>query len=332
MHIGVVGVNFKSSELFLREMLAKAFKRCFEAEIGFPCVLLSTCNRSELYFSSEDLANVHTNILAILRKEIDIPFEHVLYSYFGGECFAHLAAVTCGLDSAILAETEIQRQVKHSYALASASNTLPSSLHFLFQKCLKIGKAVRTAMPIKSGQESLEKILFQLSVLFVKEIKDVAILFIGNSEINRKILSFFKVKGISRITLCTRSPQKAIDLGIKIIDWSELSCWQEHEIVICGTNQEEYLISNSNVLQKGKSKLIFDLSVPRNIDPQLSRHPQIHLFNIEELSSMVDKRRRLPFSEIQKIDLNIREEVKRQIKIFYQKQQKSSIGAVCELF
>jgi glutamyl-tRNA reductase len=329
MRVGVVGVNFKSSDLFLRELLAKAFQRYFGNSSTFSSVLLSTCNRSELYFSREDLALAHTEILTILRKEIDVPFEHVLYSYFGGECFAHLASVTSGLDSAIIAETEIQAQVKQAYGNASLYYSLESCMHFMFQKCLKIGKGVRTSMLFSAREGRLERSLFTLSHLLVKDFKTASILFIGNSEINRKILGFFKCKGITDITLCTRTPRNAQDLNVRVVDWQEIPLWQNYEIVICGTNQENYLIGPSNAQEKGNIKVIFDLSIPRNVDPALGRHPGIVLFNIEELSEMVDNKHCLPDAEIQKIDNRIREEVDTQLLIFYKKQERA---AVCGLF
>ncbi|MES2345309.1 MAG: glutamyl-tRNA reductase [Chlamydiota bacterium] len=326
MRVGVVGVNFKSSDLMLREVLSKAFKHCFGNGSSFPSVLLSTCNRSELYFSCDELAFAHSEILTILRKEIDVPFEHVLYSYFGGECFTHLAAVTSGLDSAIIAETAIQAQVKQAYAYASLHDSLQSALHFMFQKCLKIGKGMRTSMTLSRGrknlQGSLERSLFQISLLLVKEFKTASILFVGNSEINRKIIDLFKSRGISNITLCTRTPKNAEDLNMHVTDWRELAEWQNYEIVICGTNQGEYLISALGEEKKGRTRIIFDLGMPRNVDPQLGRHPGIILFNIEELSSMVNCARRLPYAEIQKIEHKIRAEVDRQLLIFYKKQQR----------
>ena len=119
MRIGVLGINHKSSELPVREMLARAClcKFAKQAEIAqeLYCVVLSTCNRTEIYFSADDLAVAHTLILSCLREEVPEPFEHKLYTYFGFDCFLHLAMVTSGLDSVILGESEIQRQVKIAY-------------------------------------------------------------------------------------------------------------------------------------------------------------------------------------------------------------------------
>src|SRR3954466_9975105 len=107
MRVGVVGINHKLADLKLRETLAKACQRRFSAGNSLhgnhSFVLLSTCNRTEAYFTSYELAETHTYLLNILRQEVFEEFDHKLYSFFGSDCFAHLARVTAGLDSAIIA-------------------------------------------------------------------------------------------------------------------------------------------------------------------------------------------------------------------------------------
>lgn len=324
MRVGVVGISFKSSELSLRELLAKAFERCFAGEEHWNTVLLMTCNRTELYFSGEDLPEMHSEILTRLRKVVSAPFEHKLYSYFGGECFTHLATVASGFDSAILAETEIQRQVKFAYTSACLRSVLPSCLHFMFQKCLKIGKWVRTTMPMTDSQAGLEKLIFQLSRLLLPEKGSPSVLFIGNSEINRKILSYVRSKGMEKITLCTRALHNAKELGVRTVSWEELPRWHSYDIVISGTIQhQDYLLSSKMLPQEPQNRLIFDLSVPRNVDPLLQRHPNIQLYNIEELSQLIDNKRRISHTEIQHVETCIRQQVEKQLFLFQNKERKA---------
>jgi glutamyl-tRNA reductase len=323
MRVGVVGINFKSSDLSLRELLAKAFERCFARAGHLNAVLLMTCNRTELYFSGEDLPEMHSEILAQLRRVVSVPFEHKLYSYFGGECFTHLAKVVSGFDSAILGETEIQRQVKLAYSTACLRTALPSCLHFMFQKCLKIGKWVRTTMPMTDAQAGLETLIFQLIRLLLPENASPSLLFIGNSEINRKILSYIRSKGIDKITLCTRALHNANELGVHTVSWEELPHWHSYEIVISGTIQhQDYLLSSQTLPEEPQNRLIFDLSVPRNVDPLLKRHPKIHLYNIEELSWLIDHKRRISHTEIQQVEACIRHEAEKQLFLFQNKEKK----------
>ena len=155
MQIGVIGVNHKSANLELRESLTDAFQRLFQNEIpsplSLPPVLISTCNRTELYFVCSQLPEAHTKLLQSIRSFIHKEFEHALYSYFGKEAFLHLVRVTTGLDSAILGETEIQGQIKKDYE-KSCQSPLPKELHFAFQKALKIGKQVRTKALFQKNQ------------------------------------------------------------------------------------------------------------------------------------------------------------------------------------
>lgn len=330
MRVGVLGINYKSSDLQLREFLAKACQTSFGNESffssQFKVVLLSTCNRTEIYFSAEDLAQVHSELLAILRGKIELPFEHKLYSYFGVECFAHLATVTSGLDSVIIAETEIQKQVKTAYENACLYYTLPSCLHFMFQKCLKIGKEMRSSFPLSRGGVTLEGMIFHLSKLLLKDMKKTSVFFLGNSEINRKILSYFVRKGVGPITLCTRAPHSAKELkdnySIQLVDWSSLSSWKDYDLVICATNQQEYLLFYEQADFTCKTRLVCDLGIPRNADPYLKQHPGITLFNVEELGRLIDQKQDYRKKEIESSAEKIRFFVEKQFGLFHNKQKK----------
>ena len=198
MKIGVLGINYKSAEIAVREWVSKACRmsipRDGEIAEGLHAVLLSTCNRCEIYFSCDHLADAHSVLLNLLRREIDTAFEQHLYSFFGVDCFTHLAKVTSGLDSVIIAESEIQRQVKMAYEQTLLYYSLPSCMHFLFQKSLKLGKQIRSSFALSQNQVTIPKILFQLSEQFV----DLPVLFIGNSEINRKVITYFHRQGMRK--------------------------------------------------------------------------------------------------------------------------------------
>lgn len=336
MRVGVIGINYKSSDLNLRELIAKRCQMCFSNESDeaarLCCVVLSTCNRTEIYFSAADLTEAHSDILHLLRQDISEPFEHALYSYFGSDCFLHLATVTAGMDSIILAESEIQRQVKIAYENALLHRFLPSVMHFIFQKSLKIGKKVRCSFPILQSKNTLESTLFDLAGHFVADMSEAAILFIGNSEINRKIIHFFKKKEKHRITVCTRGLMSAEELvqnyNIKTVDWSQLSHWKDYEIVICGTNRPDYLLKPEHISSDSRTKIVFDLSLPRNVDPRLSRNPQITLMNIEELGQLIDKKRIIHLKEISASEELINSHVERYCALLHEKENRSVLCTV----
>lgn len=279
MEIGVIGINHKLADVALRELIAKAFQshhfHCFS-------VLLSTCNRSELYFSSENLAITHQEILQALK--CDLAFEQKLYTFFGIDCFSHLAKVTAGLDSAIIGETEIQGQVKQAYEAACSKKTLCKALHFLFQKSLKTAKEVRASYP-KSLPDIEHVLLHYAEEYFGAHLPSP--LFVGASDINLKIARFFKKKGVTNIGICNRTAKNFDDLSF--LPWEKLHTqWHSYDWIICATKCPHFILHETHTNLKSP-KLLIDLSVPRNIHPNV-QNETTKLLNIDDLQSLLDTR------------------------------------------
>ena len=327
MRIGVLGINFKSGEIHIREFVSQAcqkgISRLSEVARKYACVVLTTCNRVEIFFSAPDLAEAHSELLHLLKEEIPIPFEHKLYSYFGCDCFMHLAQVTSGLDSAIVAESEIQRQVKLAYEQTLLHYPLPSCMHYLFQKSLKLGKEIRSSLSFSQSQVTLAKILFEISEHLLKDLSSIPLLFIGNSEINRRTMAYFKRKGVEDMTLCTRSLSSAQEMAekkrLKLLPWQKLSAWKDYPLVICASNAPHHIVCAP--FDKGHSaRLVFDLSMPRNVDPALSRHPELTLINMEQLTGMMESRQSKNALEIDRAESIILKGVHRYVQAFQQKE------------
>ncbi len=266
LKVGVLGVNHKTAHLDLREEIARSVSQlCGSSFFPYPNVVLSTCNRTEIYFSAADLADGHSYLLSSLRKSVCIPFEQTLYSFFGIQCFYHLCKVAAGLDSAIYAESEIQRQVRTAYANASH---LPSCLHFVFQKALKVSKEIRSC-----HQRSVPSLYHALWAL--TEWRNRKVLLVGYSQVNRGLISFLLHKGIQPITLITRNPEQVRLEGIQVVDRQFLSHWQNYEIIVSAGTDHDYLIRGEG----HEEHVIFDLSVPRTVDPTVGAK----LYNIEEI-------------------------------------------------
>lgn len=305
MRIGVLGINNKLADLQLRERLAKGCHKHFSSQNAqhgiHSIVLLSTCNRTELYFCSEDLAVAHTYILSILRQEVHEDFDQKLYSYFGADCFLHLCRVATGLDSAILGETEIQGQVKNAYEQATEFIALPKELHYIFQKALMVGKKARSLRPAQQNIFGLEHAVFNAGMQHFKNLKDVQILFVGASEINNKVILNFKERHLHQITLCnrtTRSAKRMVEthrlewLDWKDLDWNNIDRLDEFDWLIFGTKASDFLLTKQALKHSFKnSKLIIDLSVPRNVDPEVDKDPRITLLNIDQLNCSLTERR-----------------------------------------
>lgn len=328
MHVGVIGLNHKLADLSLRELLAITCQRRFgsgcSVHVDHQFILLSTCNRTEIYFSSDDLTETHRYILGILRQDIAGDFEQKLYSFFDEDCFLHLARVTSGLDSAILFETEIQGQVKAAYANACKYSTYSYHLHFLFQKSLCLAKKIRADISFAREVPDIEHAILHTGEHFFPEVKNREVLFIGASDINLKILHFLKVKNIHDITLCNRTDKTAQQVAeryqVKILSWSKLNSWKEFDWIIFGTKSPHYLIDhNQTHFPPLSHKLIMDLCVPRNVDPSLGKNPHVTLLNIDQINRMVKRRKKQTRVLVQRAESLVADSSTRQVNIFRNK-------------
>lgn len=330
MFCGVIGIHARSSSLSLREIFAKACSLCFSqdhlATHLFSLIPLLTCNRAELYFSAKDLASAHSELLAYLREEMPSSFEQNLYSFFGVDAFSHLVEVTCGLDSMIIGETDIQGQVKKAYAQAAKKGKLSADSHFLFQKTLKIAKEMRSRDLMPKSRYCIPSMIEHLIKTLPKENEQPHILMIGNSDINKKITHYLSQSGIKPKALLTRFPE-AVSLSVDVLMRDQFSNWGAFDIVISATSSPHYIIKKEHLDKSNKKPyLIFDLSVPRTIDPRVAQDPAIQLFNIESIHSLLDNERKLFDDRIDRVKDNIRFACERQCAIFENKMQK---GLLC---
>lgn len=329
MRIGIIGINHKSADLKLREKLAKEAERLFGptrcAHLNFSSILLSTCNRTEIYFHSEDLAETHTYLLNAIRERIEEEFEHCIYSYFGSDCFLHLAKVTAGFDSALIGESEIQGQVKRAYEMANTYKPLAKELHFLFQKCLKIGKNLRSEAPVFKELPSIEEAILKVGNKLFEDLLMRKILFVGLSEINYKIFMRFKKMGCKNLFLCNRSFDKAHAIAqkeeVNLLNWQNLSAWTCFDLAIFGTKCPHFLITREEIKETITCKLVIDLSFPRNVDPKIGKC--ITLLNLNQLYSVIYRKRKLKALEFARLESQfITDAVEKQTAIFHLKEQR----------
>lgn len=330
MRVGVLGINHKLANLELRELLAKTCQRrlapSHSTHGDHSFVLLSTCNRTEVYFSSTELAATHSYLLSILRNDVCEDFDQKLYSYFGQDCLLHLCRVTAGLDSAIVAETEIQGQVKNAYEMAMQYHRLPFEQHYLFQKALGIAKKVRNVLPAKPGIPDIEHAIFQTGQHLFNDPSQAKVLFIGASDINEKILAHLKDKQVQQISLCNRTADKgeytACKYQVPFLPWQQLHQWHSFDWIILGTKSPNYLLK-ADQLQNASigHKLIIDLSVPRNADPELGRHPQVTLLNIDQINRRLNIRRQRLQHSLECAEEMIAQAIQLQIQLFHEKER-----------
>lgn len=328
LKVGVIGINHKIANLAFREAMARgAATLSGEKALFFPhsVLLLSTCNRTEIYFGGNDLASIHSDLLEWLRGYIREAFEHRLYSYFGLDCFIHLARVAAGLDSAILAETEIQAQVKTAYASACKFAKLPSCMHYVFQKALKIGKLVRNqsrefsrepeCQEVMGRGNSLFQAVWKLANQHLESISRARILLIGYSEINRGMVHFLRRRKIEQFTLITQQPATVSLEGCISLGYDAIDTWPDYDWIVCASAHDRFLIGG-----RGKGcHAIFDLSVPRNVDPDVGTSAGVMLYNIEQINDWIQQTRSRHTGLIAQSNALIRQETSRLAQIYWRK-------------
>lgn len=295
VRLGLVGINHLQADLGLREKIAEALQSSVDRfRFLFPeatFVLLSTCNRTEVYFSSEDPSHAQAALLDSLPEEWRREVLHKFYAFFDIDCFHHLATVTTGLNSAITGETEIQGQVKRTYEGARSSFTLPAEMHELFQWALMVGKLVRREFPLRRGMPDTGGAIVELARRELGPLEGKKLLIIGASEINRQVLQRIAHKGW-QVTLCTRSTEEAAqtlgNLSLEILPWHQLDNWKRADCVVLGTRYPGYLVTQEQAAHlQPKRRLLIDLAVPRNVSPLLGEVEGISLYNVDQLQHLV---------------------------------------------
>lgn len=324
MNIGVIGVNFRSADLSFREKLARNLEKLAQLHTTQPLsrVFLSTCNRFEVYFSAEDLMQAHSFLLKTLQNEFNRECSYKLYAYFCRDCFTHLCRVTAGLDSAIIAETEIQGQVKRAYQ-ENSSKINSSELHFLFQKSLKIGKTIRSQIPIKASVPNLNSMLKQMLYQLVDHYQKPKLLFVGTSKINEALLKSLPLEHYE-CTVTSRTPLRAKlfakKFQIQALSWDQLKTWHHYDGIVVATSHPKILIQVSEAA-KSRPRLILDLGVPRNVCPKINEMEGHKLLNIDQLNKLVRKYRRVKTEELCKAERQIKQSVFTHWSLFEYRQR-----------
>ena len=262
MRVGVVGLNYLTAPFELRERMTDVCNRLI---FRCPAVILTTCNRCEIYFSGEAIGKIEAHLMNVLETELGVDLSSVTYAHFERACFHHLVRVTSGLESAALGETEIQAQVKVAYEKTRVEKELPSDLHALFQKSLKIGKQMRNLHHFPGASEGIERVIERLLPKSCERI-----LFVGNSAINRRLMGHFGKE--NEIAVVTRGDSR--------IKKEAMGNWENYDAVIAATKTDRYFIERYG---GGEKKHLFDLAVPRNIAPAVGMHPDVELYNIDDL-------------------------------------------------
>ncbi len=301
--LGVFGVDYKTSSFETREHLSftideipNALHRLHAASVVREIIILSTCNRMEVYCVTQDIEFVVNAICEIKSLCPRTVMKKCGYIYTGIDCVKHLFRVVSGLESMVLGETEIVAQVKSAYNLSKTHKTLSTHLSGLFQMALSVEKDVRNATEINNVAISMGSAIVNLIAVNVPDIDKQSILFIGAGQMMKQISPYFKNINCLNKTVINRSLENAKKLsnimGASYAQLTDLtSLIDNYSIIIACCYSNSTLLDSSllhNAITSGKSLLIIDLSMPLVTNLNLRIHDNIHILTIDDIAKLVD--------------------------------------------
>jgi glutamyl-tRNA reductase len=328
----VVGVSHHMATVEERERFAftppeTAAMLQSQHEAGRSAVLLSTCNRCELYWSGEEDLEPWFRALARTRGAAeDLP----LLRYDGRDAVRHLFTVTAGLDSQILGETEILGQVRRAYDSARATGATTRNMDVILSAALAAGRRVRSETMLGRHPASVSSAAVDLVAENWGGIGTREVVVLGAGEAAEGVLRALHEHGASRVTLLNRRPVRAKVLaeawGAKPGSWEELEPkLQSADLVLVATAGARPVVSANQLAQAASGRaarelFVMDLSVPRNVEPAARAVPGVHLFDLDDLqrlccpaagapSAALDEAERVIEDELVRLGLSLRGKV-----------------------
>ncbi len=317
-----VGINYNTAPVSVRERLSfpteileSSLKGLLRVKDIEEAAILSTCNRTELYCSS-NLNNEQTLINWVSEtKQINIEdFAPYLYFHTDRSVCRHIFRVACGLDSMVLGEPQILGQMKTAYQAAFDAGALGKNLGTLFQHTFTAAKKVRTDTAIGSSPVSVAFAAVQLAQQIFDKLSEQTALLIGAGETIELAARHFSQQGIGRIIIANRTYDKAHALATQFngyaISLSELpNHLAEADIVISSTASQLPILGKGRVesaLKKRKHKPMFmvDLAVPRDIEAEVDQLRDVYLYTVDDLQNTIDQNmnsRRLAAAQAEEI-------------------------------
>lgn len=318
-----LGLNYRTAPVAARERFAVPKRRLAEscaALAALPgvqeCVLLSTCNRTEVYYwSPAPEQAAHAIFSFFMGEPADADVSTCFYRYQGAAALAHLAAVAAGLDSMVIGETEIFGQLKDAYRAALEAAAVAGRSHRVFQRIFSIGKKVRSCTPVTSGPSSVGAAAVQLAQGILGELSGANVLVVGAGEVARTTAQSLRSRGAQSIFVANRSYDRAQELaervGGRVIRFAEWVPYLEQiDIVIISTAAPVYVVSPEVLAQAcsrrgGRPLFLIDLSVPRNADPACAEVPGVTLYDIDAMQAMAEHTRDRRAEALQQAELLI---------------------------
>lgn len=302
MNLFCVGISHHTANVETRERYAglrseEALRRsggCKET------LLLTTCNRVEVYASAEQPVATD-EVIRVLRDSgaEDSENGEAFYRYEGEACATHLFRVVAGLDSMVIGETEILGQVKKAYEGARASGSAGPVIHRLFQRAFRVAKQVRSTTDITRGAVSVGSVAVELAGKIFGDLRERRVLLLGAGETSERTARALSSRGVSDIRVSNRSFERAENLAalvrgraVAFAEWAA-QC-REIDILISSTSADEPLVTRQLLapMLRGRADrplFIIDIAVPRDVAPEVNEIDGVYLYDIDSLQAIAEQ-------------------------------------------
>lgn len=307
MTLLALGINHHTAPVSLRERVnfaPESVELALDSLLQQPLVqggvVLSTCNRTELYLSVEQQPFSRQHLLSWLCDYHQLPQQEVeksLYWYQGDEVVSHLMRVASGLDSLVLGEPQILGQVKQAFATSQRGHSLSAELERLFQKSFSVAKRVRTETDIGANAVSVAFAACTLARQIFESLATLNVLLVGAGETIELVARHLNAHGVKNMMIANRTYERAQVLaqqvGAEVLTLTDIDTrLSQADIVISSTASPLPIIGKGMVeralkLRRNQPMLFVDIAVPRDIEPEVGNLANVYLYSVDDLHNII---------------------------------------------
>jgi glutamyl-tRNA reductase len=318
MKLFVAGLSYKTAPVEVRERLAvrPSLLPCHGCQLKLNAgldevVLLSTCNRVEIYGTTASWVQGKVQRLFRQLCPADVDLTPHLYVKEGAAAVEHLFSVTSGLDSMVIGETEITGQVKNAYQAAQQAGLTGHILNRLFQTALQIGKEIRTKTAIGRGATSVGSVAVELAEkVFAGDLSDKTVMILGAGKMGEACVRHLAKRGAKLVLVANRSFERArllaSEFGGRPLSFDDrMSAMTEADIVVSSTGCPTTILHKNEIaailpMRRNRPLILIDIAVPRDIAPDVEELGNVYLYNIDHLEAIVRENSRMREQELSK--------------------------------
>jgi len=309
MTLLALGINHKTAPVALRERVTfspDTLEQALNSLLAQPLVqggvVLSTCNRTELYLSVEQQENLQEQLVRWLCDYHQLSADEVrksLYWHHDNEAVSHLMRVASGLDSLVLGEPQILGQVKKAFADSQRGHSLSSELERMFQKTFSVAKRVRTETDIGASAVSVAFAACTLARQIFESLATVNVLLVGAGETIELVARHLREHKVKKLIIANRTRERAQlladEVGAEVVNLAEIDTrLAEADIIISSTASPLPIIGKGMVERALKARrnqpmLLVDIAVPRDVEPEVGKLANAYLYSVDDLQQIIEK-------------------------------------------